>query len=199
MPIYKMQLQHATPKNLLQKFSKSISFLMNGNSLQNLLRSIDIAQSLCLRKQKVEKWFYFITVILWMKIKMESPLCMTMKRWKIQISLIFCHDGFWTSICAWLYILMLSLWQNKPHSTSLVIFFFHFGSIPNIISFSIIWPFTTEKNWLSHTSLLKLSSLFQSYLSIVIFMIKVLDRTLYLTKSADSFILQRIHAMKLYF
>ena len=124
MPIYKMQLQHATPKNLLQKFSKSISFLMNGNSLQNLLRSIDIAQSLCLRKQKVEKWFYFITVILWMKIKMESPLCMTMKRWKIQISLIFCHDGFWTSICAWLYILMLSLWQNKPHSTSLVNFFF---------------------------------------------------------------------------
>ena len=62
MPIYKMQLRHATPKNLLQKFSKSISFLMNGNSLQNLLRSIDIAQSFCLRKQKVEKWFYFITV-----------------------------------------------------------------------------------------------------------------------------------------
>ena len=48
-----MQLRHATPKNLLQKFSKSISFLMNGNSLQNLLRSIDIAQSFCLRKQKV--------------------------------------------------------------------------------------------------------------------------------------------------
>ena len=120
-------------------------------------------------------------------------------RWnakKIQISLIFCHDGFWTSICAWLYILMLSLWQNKPHSTSLVIFF---PISDQFQTLSHSQPFTIEKNWLSHTSLLKLSSLFQNYLSIVIFMIKVLDRTLYWTQSADSFILQRIHAMKLYF